>query len=204
MIADLAGMLLLGFMIGLTGALAPGPTLVATINASVKGGWSMGPRVAFGHILTEVGMVLLIVTGIYSLVGAWSSLIFIIGGVALVLFGILTLVESRTAGITFSDSQAKVRGPVLAGIVTSISNPYFWIWWFTVGSALLISAFEGGAFMVIAFITGHWAADLGWLTLVSSGIHRGRFILNEKWYRRVLAACGLLLIAFGLIFIALA
>lgn len=202
MFADIVGMLLLGFMIGLTGALAPGPTLVATINASVKGGWSMGPRVAFGHILTEIGMVLLIVTGIYSLVGAYSSLIFVIGGIALVLFGILTLIESRTAKISFSESSTRSRGPVFAGIVTSLSNPYFWIWWFTVGSALLISAFEGGLLLVAAFITGHWAADLGWLTLVSSGIHRGRFILNERWYRLILAACGLLLIAFGIIFIA--
>ncbi|HNO09100.1 MAG TPA: LysE family transporter, partial [Methanoregulaceae archaeon] len=50
----------LGFLIGLTGALAPGPTLVATIKASLKSGWSAGPRVTLGHIVVEILMVLLI------------------------------------------------------------------------------------------------------------------------------------------------
>jgi threonine/homoserine/homoserine lactone efflux protein len=38
--------LILAFTIGLTGALAPGPTLVATINSSLQRGWTMGPKVA--------------------------------------------------------------------------------------------------------------------------------------------------------------
>jgi len=51
--------------------------------------------------------------------------------------------------------------------------------------------------LVLAFIIGHWAADLGWLTLVSAGIHRGKFILGEKEYRAILAACGVFLVCFG-------
>jgi len=57
-------MFFLGFLIGLTGALAPGPTLIATINASLKGGWSMGPRVTLGHIAVEILMVILIIAGL--------------------------------------------------------------------------------------------------------------------------------------------
>ncbi len=39
---DIIQMVFLGFVIGLTGALAPGPTLVATINASIAGDWTSG------------------------------------------------------------------------------------------------------------------------------------------------------------------
>jgi threonine/homoserine/homoserine lactone efflux protein len=66
-----------------------------------------------------------------------------------------------------------------------------------VGSALLIGAYQGGIILVLAFILGHWMADLGWFTLVSVSIHKGRFILGEKQYRLILAACGVFLMCFG-------
>ena len=51
----------LGFLIGLTGALAPGPTLVATINASLAGNWTAGLKVSLGHIIIETGIFFLII-----------------------------------------------------------------------------------------------------------------------------------------------
>ena len=58
---------LLGLMIGLTGALAPGPTLVATINASITGNWKIGPKVMAGHMIVESVLFLLIVLGLQHL-----------------------------------------------------------------------------------------------------------------------------------------
>ncbi len=197
MIAEILEMLILGFLIGLTGALAPGPTLVVTINASLKGGWSMGPRVTLGHAAVELLMVLLIVGGFTLVIGDYAWLIGGIGGLALILFGTLTVRDARTAVLPLSGEQTETVHPVLAGAVTSISNPYFWIWWFTVGSALLIGAYTGGLVLVIAFIAGHWAADLGWFTLVSASVHRGRFVMRERTYRWILGSCGLFLVVFG-------
>jgi len=199
---EIVEMLSLGFLIGLTGALAPGPTLIATIDASLKGGWSMGPRVTLGHIAVELVMVLLIVAGVSIIFGEYTWLIAGIGGLALILFGILTLREARTATIDLSAEQARPAQPFLAGIITSISNPYFWIWWFTVGSALLIGAYEGGIVLAVAFIIGHWAADLGWFTLISVSIHRGRFILEERQYHCLLGLCGVFLILFGVYYLS--
>ena len=190
-------MVVLGFLVGLTGAIAPGPTLVATINASLKDGWTAGPRVTLGHIAVETLMMLLMMAGISVVIGQYSRLIAGTGGLALVVFGILTLNESRNARIDLAGDHAAISRPFLAGIITSISNPYFWIWWFTVGSALLIGAYSGGAELALAFILGHWAADLGWFTLVSLSLHRGRFIMGEKAYRIILAMCGIFLILFG-------
>jgi threonine/homoserine/homoserine lactone efflux protein len=196
-IPEIFEMLTLGFLIGLTGALAPGPTLVATINSSLKGGWSMGPRVTLGHAAVEVLMVLLIMGGFALVIGDHAVLIGGIGGLALIIFGALTIRGARSAVLPLTGEQAETVHPFLAGVVTSISNPYFWIWWFTVGSALIIGAYTGGLVLVITFIAGHWAADLGWFTLVSVSIHRGRFILGEHTYRWILGLCGLFLIVFG-------
>jgi threonine/homoserine/homoserine lactone efflux protein len=194
-------MFFLGFLIGLTGALAPGPTLIATINTSLKGGWSMGPRVTFGHIFVEILMVILIIAGLSVILGGYSWIVAGVGGVALVVFGTLTILESRHPGINFGQrtpvENTTVPRPFVAGVVTSMSNPYFWLWWFSVGSALMISAYAGGLATAAAFILGHWTADLGWYTLVSTSIHRGRFFLGEREYRWTLAACGIFLVFFG-------
>jgi threonine/homoserine/homoserine lactone efflux protein len=190
-------MLTLGFIVGLTGALAPGPTLVATINASLKDGWSAGPRVTLGHIAVETLMMLFMMAGMSVVIGEYSRLIAVIGGMALVVFGVMTLIEARSARIDLAGNQTEKQRPFLAGVITSISNPYFWIWWFTVGSALLIGAYTGGVVLALAFICGHWAADLGWFTLVSVSVHRGRFIMGQKAYRVILGLCGIFLILFG-------
>jgi threonine/homoserine/homoserine lactone efflux protein len=202
MYLEIVEMLSLGFLIGLTGALAPGPTLIATINASLKGGWSMGPRVTLGHMAVELVMVLLIVAGVSIIFGEYTWLVAGVGGLALILFGILTLRDARTATIDISAEQTRSAQPFLAGVITSISNPYFWIWWFTVGSALLIGAYEGGIVLAVAFIIGHWAADLGWFTLISVSIHRGRFILEERQYHWLLGFCGAFLILFGVYYLS--
>jgi threonine/homoserine/homoserine lactone efflux protein len=194
-------MFFLGFLIGLTGALAPGPTLIATINASLKGGWTMGPRVTLGHAVVEVVMVLLIIAGLSVIIGGYSWLIAGIGGASLVVFGVLTIMESRHAQFDFmshvSQDSKTAASPFLAGMLTSISNPYFWLWWFTVGSALMIGALSEGITTAIAFIMGHWGADLAWFTLVSTSVHHGRFLIREREYRWTLTLCGLFLIVFG-------
>jgi threonine/homoserine/homoserine lactone efflux protein len=197
MIPETIGMLGLGFLIGLTGALAPGPTLIATINSSLRGGWSTGPKVTLGHAAIELVMVLIIIAGFSVTIGAYSHVIAGIGGVALILFGILTISEARVATLSLSGQPEASPRPFLAGMITSISNPYFWIWWFTVGSALLIGAYQGGVVLVVAFVLGHWGADLAWFTLVSASIHRGRFVLGERQYRWILGFCGIFLVGFG-------
>lgn len=201
MIEETLGMLGLGFVIGLTGALAPGPTLVATINSSLAGGWSMGPRVTLGHAFVELLMVIIIITGLCVAVSAFQGIIAAVGGIALVVFGVLTVIEARTASLSFSQTPSASPRPFLAGVLTSISNPYFWIWWLTVGSALLIGAYQGGLILAVAFILGHWGADLAWLTLVSASIHRGRFVLSDSSYRWILGLCGFFLMGFGLYYL---
>jgi threonine/homoserine/homoserine lactone efflux protein len=158
----------------------------------------MGPKVTFGHILVESALVLLTVFGLSVIFSQYTTVIAVIGGIALVAFGVLTVRGSRTAVMTGEGGDETTARPVVAGVVTSLSNPYFWIWWFTVGSALLVSTMAGGIQNAVAFIIGHWSADLAWLTLVSSGVHKGRFFLGPRKYRLILMVCGLFLIGFGL------
>jgi threonine/homoserine/homoserine lactone efflux protein len=190
---------LLAFVVGLTGALAPGPTLVATINASMAGGWMTGPKVTVGHMLSELIIVILIVAGLATIALRYTTAVAIIGGVALIAFGIITLAGSRQVSLVGSTKPETVAtsNPYFAGFMTSVANPYFWIWWLTVGGAMVIAGLAGGIFLACVFMAGHWCADLGWYTVVSTGIAKGKTILSDLAYQRIMMACGIFLVVFG-------
>lgn len=193
-------MVFLGFIIGLTGALAPGPTLVATINASVNGGWMTGLKVSLGHAVVEFFIVILILLGLATVALPYAAAIAGIGGIALVVFGLMTIAGSRQATMGISSIQS-VANPYLAGLITSAANPYFWIWWLSIGSAMVIAGLEGGLVFAGAFMIGHWTADTVWFTLVSTGVSQGRTILSDTAYRKVMVICGSFLILFGIYYI---
>jgi threonine/homoserine/homoserine lactone efflux protein len=198
--------LLLGLSVGLTGALVPGPMLFATIEISLKRGWFAGPQVVLGHMVVEFVLYILILLGAASLVGkGMISAIFLIGGLSLLIFGLLTLKDARTTTSSTRISQdlpgsKLTSSPTLIGLVTSVSNPYFWIWWLTAGSALVLKEYELGTIIAVAYMLGHWTADLSWFTAVSGSFGRGKTLLSEKMHRYILYTCGIFLVIFGLYF----
>lgn len=196
---DIFTMLFIGFSVGLTGALVPGPMLFATIETSLTRGWTSGPMVVFGHALIELLVFVLIVTGFSALAGhdviLWIS---IIGGAVLLIFGVMTVREGRTA--TLSGNRTVFKSPFAAGIITSVSHPYFWLWWLTAGAGLILMGLEVSLFAASIFLAGHLMADLGWYTAVSTAMSRGKSLMSEVLYRRILMGCGVFLIVFGVWF----
>ena len=104
---EIAEMLATAFVIGLTGALAPGPTLLATVNSSLQEGWKAGPKVAAGHALVEVLIFLIIVGGLASVMQQYARAISIVGGLALIAFGIMTAKESKSAVLKGPEGRGK-------------------------------------------------------------------------------------------------
>jgi len=200
MTREVIDILAMAFTIGLTGALAPGPTLVATVNSSLKSGWTAGPKVALGHALVELFVFLLIVLGLAAAAQQYSRFTAVLGGLALIAFGLLTVKGSKKASLTAPASNT-AQNPYLAGVLTSAANPYFWIWWLSIGSAMVINGLKGGLVLASLFMIGHWGADFGWYTLVSASLDKGRKVLSEVNYQRILALCGCFLIVFGLYYL---
>jgi len=198
---ELFQMVLLGFVIGLTGALAPGPTLVATINASIAGDWTTGLKVSLGHAIVELFLVILILLGLATVALPYTTVIAGIGGIALVVFGILTIKGSRKATMRTSEVQT-IANPYVAGLVTSAANPYFWIWWLSIGSAMVIAGLEGGLALAGAFMVGHWTADIVWYTLVSTGVSKGKTLFSDTVYQKIMGLCGIFLIIFGVYYLS--
>ena len=170
--------------------------MFATIGASFHKGWRAGPFVFMGHALVESAFFVLILIGASSFLrGSMISYLAIIGGLMMVIFGLLMIKkakEASTMDISLSASSLSsgpvssgivtsslnpFSGTVSAGIITSALNPFFVAWWLTAGSAILLQEYLTGVLAVIAFVIGHWIADLGFLVAVSSSFSRGTEII---------------------------
>ncbi|MGB3908748.1 MAG: LysE family transporter [Methanomethylovorans sp.] len=196
---ELLEMLTIGFAIGMSGALVPGPMLFATIDGSMKTGWTSGPKVVLGHALLELVICILIILGMPSFGSERViSAVSLIGGLVLVLFGALTIKDARNAVLSIKGNINYISAnPVIAGIITSISNPYFWIWWFAAGSALVLKGLEISLLAAVLFLFGHWMADLSWFSIVSISFSKGKQLMSSRIYESILLLCGIFLIFFG-------
>jgi len=115
-------------------------------------------------------------------------------------FGLIR--DARGATLLVSEGAGR-KGihPVFSGIIGSVSNPYWSIWWVTIGMSYLVSAVTFGWLGVAVFFTGHIMADLGWYSLISFAVSRGKKVIGDRGYRFLLYSCGAFLILFGLWFL---
>lgn len=96
--------------------------------------------------------------------------------------------------------KTALKNPVLGGFVVSMSNPYWWIWWATIGFAFMLQfevSFKHWP-RLLSFFLGHEAGDLAWYLLVSTLAYFGLRYLNKKAYYAILACCAVFMILFGL------
>ena len=197
---NLAVIGLSSFLIALSGALVPGPLFTLTVSESARRGPSTGPLVILGHAILEILIVALVLSGLSPVLrhDTTRHVISLIGGSMLVFMGILLMRDAPKARLEFSpEDKGRGMNPVLIGILGSITNPYWVIWWATIGLGYLVSSLKSGVIGVVVFFLGHISADLAWYSLVSYAVSRGKRIMGEKGYRTVLLCCGVFLIFFG-------
>lgn len=202
---ELIFFILTSFAVGLSGALVPGPMLTVTVSDSVKKGSVAGPLIVLGHFLTEFILILFILAGFSWLVGSTDAAIIIgtLGGAMLIYMGYHT--SKSTLNIEKQpaiDDKGSNYGSIIKGVLTSLSNPYFFIWWATIGLAFLFKGLEiAGMVGLFGFIIGHWSADLGWFSAVSFFSSKGSQIMNQKQYQLLMKICGIFLIVLGIYFL---
>jgi threonine/homoserine/homoserine lactone efflux protein len=205
------------FLVALTGAMAPGPLLTYTIIKSAKSrrrGYLMGVWIITGHALLEMAVVLALLLGFSFVLQNIFVVrgIGVVGGLILVTFGgaiVRDVVRGRIpihitaegdAGAADVDAEKSVvENPVLGGILISMANPYWWVWWATIGFAFMVQfdvTFNNWP-ALLAFFLGHEAGDLIWYVIVSTLAFFGLRRLNRKVYYGILSLCGLFMIGFG-------
>jgi threonine/homoserine/homoserine lactone efflux protein len=197
------------FVVALTGALMPGPLLAVTIGEVTRRGFWAGPLLILGHGILELATVLALILGLGRLVEdnqSAGNVISIIGGLILVAMGAATVINSRRQkGMSLSAQGSKGRNGmlILSGMVISLSNPFWFIWWAGIGLSYLVWSLKLGAAGVAAFFSGHFLADFGWYTLISFVIVSGKKVIKDSVYQWLLFACGIVLVGIGIYFLTM-
>lgn len=197
-----ARLALLAFITGFSGAIMPGPLLVAVIEKTSRQGLRAVAGLMSGHALLELALVALLALGLHPLLARrrMRAAIGLVGGAALLYMGVdmlraapgLTL--QLRAGAAAPDSFARL---MLLGAGISLANPYFTGWWATVGAGQLAHMAPRTPREHLAFYLGHEAADYAWYGLVGVLLITSRRWLTDGVYRGLIVACGAALLLIG-------
>jgi threonine/homoserine/homoserine lactone efflux protein len=199
---SLATVFVTSFGLALSGAMMPGPLLTTTISESVRRGAATGPILILGHALLELAMVGALLVGLAPFLtrnGVFAA-IALVGAGVLVWMAIGMFRALPTLRIDWNAHQGRSGPLVPAGILVSASNPYWAIWWATIGLGYLVSCKALGPGGVAAFFLGHIAGDLAWYTLISVLVAKGRRLLTDRIYRGLIGACATFLAGFAFLF----
>ena len=176
----------------------PGPVFAVTVTKSYRSPFA-GSLVALGHGIVEIPLMLLIFFGLAAFLkeAPVKFTLGIVGGLALIYLG----ASGFRARIKVKEELDPHYHPVLLGIITTLFNPFFIIWWATVGAALIMKSLAFGSLGFQLFIPAHWLCDLAWLSFVSVMVYKTKHLWGAKAQQAVSLVCSLMLIGFGLWFI---
>jgi len=198
---------------GFSGAVVPGSLLAVVVRESVRAGWLAGPTMMLGHGALELIAVIMLSTGLIQFVRSphVRGLIGVIGGAVLLYLGYLTLGTSGEAGAAALRVESAVppgstltvgeltRFAFLGGLMSMI-NPYWWLWWATIGVAHIGWATQRGRLGGGTYFAGHLLSDVIWYCAVAAAVGAGRTLFSPSVLRAIYIGCGGFLIALGLIF----
>ena len=180
--------------------------MTATISEVMKRGFRAGPLIVLGHAILEMALLAAVVGGLAGWLARVSvmGVLGVVGGGMLVAMGVqMALTAEKAVEEALrggADPATAIRGPVLTGIITSVSNPYWILWWATIGLALVAKAMECGGPGLAVFYSGHILSDLAWYSVVSAAVASGRRICPPWVYRALFVFCGLALVGLGAFF----
>lgn len=188
-------------LISFSGVMAPGPVFAAAVAKGYKDE-KAGIKIALGHGIVEFPLMALIVLslGYVFKEPAVRLGIGLIGGSLLVFLGV-TMIRSRKMAAEGPEEYMPYNS-VIAGALTTSANPYFFLWWATVGALLIAGAQEFGSIVVIIFAVVHWSCDLAWYSFTSFAVFKTKHLWTPLVHEIVFGLCGILMIGFGLYFVA--
>ncbi len=190
------------FVIGFSGAMMPGPLLAVGIAETPRHGWQTGPIISLGHAIAEIFVVILLTMGVAAIADSpiVTRVIGVLGGAALLLMGGSMAWDTLKRRINYDPEAVTDRGRhrlAGKGITATLSNPYWFVWWATIGLALLLKSQHMGVSGPIAFYFGHILSDFVWYTVVSILIWKGRRLIMGGGLKILILCCSLFLLYLG-------
>jgi len=168
----------IGFIIGLSGAILPGPLFAFTVLDTSRKHSVTGHLIIFGHVVWESIIILIILLGFGTFLIGNKLIIYIIGGSVLLLMG-YQMTKSRKEKIILKKSN--MNSSFLGGIFYTAFNPTQPLWWATAGLSLLLKGMEIMSVLGVIFVTaGHWLADFVYYIFISFVVRKNENYIAGK------------------------
>ncbi|OGO07423.1 MAG: lysine transporter LysE [Chloroflexi bacterium RBG_13_57_8] len=180
----------------LSGVMMPGPMFTVTLAKSLKSPWA-GALVSLGHAVVEVPLILLVYFGLANFFqNEIVKLVLSVLGGGMIVWMSYDLFRARRKKA--GEGKDTSYNAFVAGILMSGLNPFFLVWWVTVGSLLLVTFIDAvGAWGLPFFIVVHWLCDLVWLSIVSFVIYRTHSFWGQRFQEWVFIVLSVALLYFG-------
>jgi threonine/homoserine/homoserine lactone efflux protein len=196
-------------LVSTSGVLSPGPLFFINLLYSSRYAPFVGLKIASGHAIVEFPLIIALSYSLYSFSYTLhlSDIIFkfigLIGGVFLLFFAILQvfsiLKDKSNNSQAMTNLKFNIKNPILVGLIFTILNPFFLVWWLTIGSKLISDSIinfgivEG---ILVIFLSHIWM-DYFWLWFTSFMINKGKFVIKEKFYKIFIVAISVCLGIYG-------
>lgn len=184
--------------VSLSGVMLPGPLTAATIARGYNDK-NAGAMIGIGHAIIEIPIIALIYFGFAAFIAdpLVKMVTGLAGGALLVLMGLLIFFTFRKP---LEGSAVLPYSSLVTGIVMTGGNPYFLLWWATIGVALVSGASAFGIYGLALFTIVHLTCDIAWEQVVSMTVFRTRHLWTPGVQKTVFSVCAAVLIGFGVLY----
>ena len=208
MITHLLALVIPWGLISLSGVMFPGPISAVVVGEGARQGYRVGPLISVGHAVTELAMVAALAFGLSQILqqATVAGIVGLLGGAVLAWMG-LDIILSTWRGQVSLDIEPETDaapalvderwGLVSTGVLLSVSNPFWLVWWATVGAANMLGFLEYGFIGLGIFYLSHVSLDFGWNSLLAVLARSGRQVVSDRVFRTVLISCGAFLVEFA-------
>lgn len=189
-------------VVSISGVMAPGPLFVANVSYGLRGGTKAGLKIAAGHAIVELPIVVVLGIGAISLESflEYRVTLSVLGAVALFAFAGIQIRSVFKSGKNLAAPVGK--SPLIAGMALSGLNPFFIVWWLTIGFKLISDALSiWGIGGILILFTLHIWMDFAWMCAVAHLASKGAKILSDRNLKIVMSGLSLVLIYFGITFL---
>jgi len=199
---ELFGFLGLVIIISASGVMSPGPLFAANVMYGLREGKISGIKMAVGHTIVEFPLILFLGIGFFSIesIPEIRTAITVLGAIGLfgfAIFQIRTITRKE-----FNIETKSKQGPLVTGILLTALNPFFIIWWLTIGLVLISESIQSFGFIgiIILFLFHIWM-DYVWLFTIATFSSKARNYLSKRNFKIVIVGLSLILIYFGIDFL---
>lgn len=188
-----------GLLLGTIAGVSPGPLLALVISQSLRFGKKEGVKIAFTPLITDLPAILGAVFLMNELSDNQSIFGYIsLAGGAYVIF--LGLESMLSAGKEIKLEASKSHS-LKKGVITNFLNPHPYLFWISVGTPLMVKAFEHSLFASVMFVFSFYITIIGSKVVIAIVADKSRNFLKGRIYQWILRVLGMLLIVLALILI---